>query len=553
MTPDRSSHRRKPTRQRAVLLFCLGFSAGMVGWLAGPLSAQEAPTRVSFAWTMDPRFGLDVDGDGLIEVENTPEYTHNRAPGSCPGACPEILLGVALTAAPSAADLGLPATGFVSYEWRISGPRGAGTYHRTTPYLTLLLPEGDHKVELRVRVRLPWRDMTIGAQDTIEVDDLLIVAIGDSYASGEGSPDLRLADGMAHWADASDPSVLASHAAAHRSTVAWPARVALALEDATRTTSVTFVDLAASGARIDRGLLEARANPDIPAQLDDLTRIVQDRKIDILLVQIGGNDVGFSRVIRALVAADPLLNPICYEVMVDNVWASADDGVWDRGTRVTYDPPFDFGCEPVAGTTKVIPGFDGLDGSLQRLAAGLEPLSIESVFLMEYPDPTGSTADGATCAEIVGDVTPPFGFHEVDEQEQAAGVERLLDPLNRSLESGAATHGWFWVGGVADDFTRGHGYCAPWPDYGYPDEFAKSAALFRNRLDFPEGWYRPPARFGAPLLLNRGTTSWYRTAAQSATLQGPTPRYLTPGTLHPNELGHAAMARRMLAVISRSD
>jgi hypothetical protein len=52
------------------------------------------------------------------------------------------------------------------------------------------------------------------------------------------------------------------------------------------------------------------------------------------------------------------------------------------------------------------------------------------------------------------------------------------------------------------------------------------------------------------LLLTRGDVSWYRTASQSAALQGPTPRFLTAGTLHPNELGHAAIARLALTVLA---
>jgi lysophospholipase L1-like esterase len=545
--------KRRFGRREAAVLITLAVTCLILGVGAERSSAQSGPTRASFAWSLDPRFGLDVDGDGLIEIENTPEYAHNRAPGSCRGDCPPLLLDVAFLATPAAADIGLPDSGFLSYEWRISGPGGTGIYHRTDPELSLLLPEGVHDVDLRVLVRLPWGSVRLRSRGAMEIDDLLVVAIGDSYASGEGSPDIPLRDGTAHWADATDPQVLQNHALTHRSSVGWPARVALALEDRSRASSVTFIDLAGSGARIDSGLLGSRSDPAIAAQLSELERIVQDREIDILLVQIGGNDVGFSRVIRALVEADPLLNPVCYEVLFENVWASANDGIWDRDTRITYSPPFDFGCESVAGTSKVIPGFEGLRGALDRLNRRLDRIPVESVFLVEYPDPTGGEADGEVCDEIVGDVTPPFGFHEVDEQEQAAGVERLLDPLNRSLEEAAESYGWNWVGGVADGFAAGHGYCAPWPDYGYPAEYTESLSLFRDRLDFPEGWYRTPGRYGAPLLLSDEETSWYRTAAQSATLQGPTPRYLTPGTLHPNELGHAAMARLVLAAIANAD
>ncbi|NIR37168.1 MAG: hypothetical protein GWN79_10385 [Actinobacteria bacterium] len=99
---------------------------------------------------------------------------------------------------------------------------------------------------------------------------------------------------------------------------------------------------------------------------------------------------------------------------------------------------------------------------------------------------------------------------------------------------------------MAAGFADGHGYCAPWPDYGYPDWFDRSPSFLRNRLDVVEGWYRPPDRAGSAPLRNAGAVSWYRTAAQSAELQGPLPRYLTAGTLHPNEQGHLAIAGMVL-------
>ena len=554
ITPPTTTRRASATTTSFVALVLLLASQVVGVPYQQRAQAQESPTRASFSWAVDDRFGFDADGDGVIEIENTPENAHNRLPASCSDECPEARFWVEFTATPQALQIGLPGPGLISYEWHVSGPAGSGVYHRTRPDLRLRLPEGPHEIDLRVAVELPWGRITLRDRAQIVIDDLLVVAVGDSYASGEGSPDrIIVGDTEPQWADASGIAEAAAHAIAHRSTVSWPARTALALEDSSQHTSVTFVDMSVSGARIDRGLLQGRTDPAIPAQFDDVERIVQGRHIDVLLVQIGGNDVGFSRVIRALVEADPLLNPVCYEVLFDNVWASAADGIWDRDTRVTYDPPFDFGCATVDGTRSVVPGFDGLVPAFARLDQRIDQLSVGAVYLMEYPDPTGGTTGGAICDEIVGDLTPPFGFHEVDEQEQAAGVARLLDPLNRELEAAAERYGWTFIGGVADGFTSGHGYCADWPNYGYPDEFEKSPLLFRNRLDFPEGWYRPPQRFGAPLILNDESVSWYRTGSQSSVLQGPTPRYLTPGTLHPNELGHAAMARLALTAIAGSN
>ena len=532
----------------ALIVVAAVLGAGTPAGEAQP--AVPSGTRASFSYRMDPRFGLDADGDGRIEIENTHEYAHNRQGGSCPGECPAPRFRVHLTASPTADDVdGDPV---VSYEWRLEGPDGPGTYFRSGPDLTLLLPEGRHSVDLRVLVVSGRDSVTLRARGDVVVDDLLVVALGDSYPSGEGSPDVPRGDGdEALWADASDPLVEETHAVAHRSTVGWPARLALALEIGDPTTSVTFVNLAASGASIDRGLLGERSVVELPAQVDEMERIAGDRRIDLLVMQVGGNDIGFSQVVRELVDADPLLDPICYEAMLDNVWESVVDGRWDRDVSLGYDPPLGIACRQTGGEgDPALPGLEGLDDAFGRLASALADIDVGEIVLVEYPDPTGSSFEGDTCEEIVGDATAPLGFHEVDTEEQAAGRMRVLGPLNVTLARVAGDHGWTFVGNVASSFFAGHGYCAPWPDYGYPDRFEDAPLIFKSRLSEPSGWYRPPGRHGPPMVLNRGPVSWYRTAAQSSALQGPSPRFLTAGTMHPNELGHMAIARLVLAALA---
>jgi lysophospholipase L1-like esterase len=528
-------------------LLAVAMTAGALA-ATPPAPAQEVPTRIGFTWEMAPRFGVDRDGDGRVEIENTYAHVHSRG-APCSGPCPLQRFRVTLRATPDPALYGIP-SGLVSYEWRIAGPGGMATHLRSHPELNLRLPEGLHSIDLRTEVRVLWGTVTLRRRGTIDVDDLLVAAIGDSYASGEGNPDAPLrGDTPALWADASDPAVEAEHALAHRSTVGWPAQLATALEVGDRHTSVTFVDLAASSARIGAGVLRPHPFLDLPAQLEQLEEAVGDRRIDVLLLQVGGNDIGFSQLIRELVDADPIFDPICYDTMIDNVRASVVDGRWDRTASLGYDPPFGIVCRPGGGERASRVGLVGLPGEIDALAVRLRSFDIDRVLIAEYPDPTGSGSGGELCEEIVGDATPPFGFHEVDEREQQWGRDQVVAPLNETIRSAAARHGWVAVTGVADSFLEGHGYCAPWPDYGYPAEFYDLPLLRRDPLRFPEGWYRPPGPYGAPLLLTRADVSWYRTASQSAALQGPAPRFLTSGTLHPNELGHAAIARLALALV----
>jgi hypothetical protein len=226
-----------------------------------------------------------------------------------------------------------------------------------------------------------------------------------------------------------------------------------------------------------------------------------------------------------------MFDPICYDRLIENTFAAVADGDWSRGVRLGYDAPVSIVCRPDESDRGwgQLPGLVGLPGAFDRLAEQLSRLDIDRVLLVGYPDPTGAEAGGSTCGEIVGDTTPPFRFNEIDRHEQALGVDRLLEPLNDTLRSVAASKNWAYVDGIAEAFAAGHGYCAPWPDYG-------------------PGWFRNPGQDDVVELVGGSDVTWYRTATQSAVLQGES-RVRTSGTLHPNELGHDAIARMVLLTL----
>jgi len=528
------------TAVSAALVLAAGLRVGPAAAALGP-----SPIRPHITFTMVDRFGLDADDNGLIDIPNTVGYVQN---GTAARFDLQLLVGVD----------GIDATGHVGgaheFRWEIEGPALESPLLFSTAYpeLATALPEGEFLVRVATRVRLPWARLTVGTSTTITVNDVLVVALGDSYASGEGNPEVRRRDSFeARWADSPDAGAAQAHAEAHRSSLAWPARLALALEGADRATSVTFVSVAESGASIDRGLVgPQRTSP----QVDQIRQLVGEREIDILLVQVGGNDIGFSHAVQALVEADPLFDPVCYGRLIDNVFASVSDGDWSRGVSLGYDAPLSVVCRPAVSDRgwEPLAGLEGLAEEFDRLAAALEGLSVRDVVLVGYPDPTGADGNGSICAEIVGDTSPPLGFHEIDRDEQVLGVERILEPLNDALAAAARAHGWRYVDGVAEAFSAGHGYCAPWPDYG-ASTGPGGAGRGQPSLSDPDRWFRNPGRFGGPVLVGGDGVTWYRTAAQSAVLQGPGARYMTTGTLHPNELGHESIARLVLAALREDD
>lgn len=529
----------------AILTLALGAPA------AGAVGRPWVPTvpvvRPGFSAAMPDRFGTDADGDGIIDLPNTAAYVQG-CPAGCAG---PVRFTLRLDASPSRASLAgapLPITG---YGWRISGPDGLVAERATaSPVVEFRLPEGSYRVALDVRADLGWGTATGRAEREVVVEDVLVVAMGDSYASGDGNPEqARESTGReAVWADSpGDDAAEAAHAAAHRSTAAWPALVGLALERADPSTSVTFVSVAATGARVSRDLLAPGREGSVPSQLEQVAQLVGERTIDALLVSAGGNDVGFPLIVRGLVDADPQADPVCYAVDVENVWRSTLDGDWNRGSALGFSLASGVGCRATEESGRpVLPGLAALPARLDDLAGQIgAALDVEEVYLMEYPDPTGAGEDGSRCAEIAGDLTPPFGFHEIDTAEEEAAVARVLDPLNSLLAEAASRHGWAVVGGVAGAFARGHGYCADPPAYagagddGGPGLPALSSAPV----------YRHPGREDLTAFRSLPGVSWYRTAAQSVALQGPSARWETTGTLHPNELGHLSMAAAVLAAM----
>ena len=181
----------------------------------------------------------------------------------------------------------------------------------------------------------------------IEVRDLLIAGLGDSVAAGEGNPDkpIALADegfcfqrylgpargeyfrpsragyegdkacevgaGGGTTGDWASRGALWMSAACHRSLYGYQLRTALALAIENPRLAVTFIPLACSGATIAAGLLDSQGASDcpasgrcagtVPAQVAQLQeamtkarRQIADRRLDLILLTIGANDIKFS-------------------------------------------------------------------------------------------------------------------------------------------------------------------------------------------------------------------------------------------------------------------
>lgn len=483
-------------------------------------------------WSTPDRFGLDLDGDGFLDLPNTPEYV------TPPDGRFEVAFDATGSTAWASVDGEPTDVEVLRYLWRFDSDALVSPLRVETsePEVVVRLPEGPAQVEFTIVVEGPDGWASGSVVESFEVEDILIVVMGDSYASGDGNPDVPRTEATeAVWADPNGPSG-DSHAAASRSSAAWPLAAAAAIEAADSHTSVTLVSVAASGARIDRGMLGPQRNVSLISQVEHAVYLVAERQVDAVVMSIGGNDIGFGRIVAGLVDADPEFDPLCYDTDIEALLQSIHDGDWTRSTSLTFRPGW---TNPIRLTCTIgddangpqLVGLDGLPDELDRLADELAAaLSPGRVYVLEYPEPS-SGPDGQMCREVVGDAISFVTTHEIDETEQQLALERVVDPLNAAIGEAALQHGWILLRGVRDAFADGHGYCGSWPSYAALDDSI-------DRLDQPTAWYRA----GGGQLEQLAGVTWFRTAAQSSVLQGPNDRTRTTGTLHPNELGHAAIA-----------
>jgi len=396
----------------------------------------------------------------------------------------------------------------VDCTWSTS-PQGQGRSPRTK---VVTLP-CDTPVQLAVPYPTgAWIAVDIGGLQVAEVaarvTDLFIVGMGDSFASGEGNPDVpvrfspdRTTDyglganktrltgypaRVGDWKKIGDEKFIEENArwqdqACHRSLYSYQLRAALqlAIEDPHR--AVTYVGFACSGAETTFGLfLDYKGNewvphpPDLPqisavaeaqcgnkgaARNYDLPEAYhingripelkgglvlkkcdakEARKIDLLLLSIGGNDVGFSRLVANAVLDDKsILRKL---------------GGW-------------FG--QVHGFAEASSQLDALDDRLKSVNRALHYIlhipwpESDRIIFTAYP-PMALLDDGkSVCPDGQAGMTvlSEFSLSEAKAREGSVAAERL----NAIMKESAHQHSWTFADQHRATF-RGRGLCAGYSD-----------------------------------------------------------------------------------------
>ena len=299
------------------------------------------------------------------------------------------------------------------------------------------------------------------ATTEISVRDIFIAGLGDSVASGEGNPDRPIAltdegfcfrsylgtasaqyyrpsragykggraceapDSLSVW---QRQSALWFNPACHRSLYSYQTRTALALAVQYPHIAVTYLPLACTGATIAEGLFGSqRARDCLPsksgsacsgkvnAQLDELRDAVNaakrrqpDRKLDLVLLSVGANDIYFSGLV-----ADVIVDTTTERALFrrSGVMASVDDA----RSAMTRDLP---------------QGFGKLREALKPLVGG----DLSRVVYTSYANPT-LTGGGAPCpgGRAGFDIHPSFNAQPQRLAAVSSFVENEFLPQLKAL------------------------------------------------------------------------------------------------------------------------
>src|SRR3954454_13622559 len=294
----------------------------------------------------------------------------------------------------------------------------------------------------------------------IAVRDIFIAGLGDSVASGEGNPDrpIALADegfcfryylssasaqyyrpsragykgGRACEAPDFLPvwqrqSALWFNPACHRSLYSYQTRTALALAVRYPHVAVTYLPLACTGATIADGLFGSQRARECPpskssgtcqstvtGQIAELREAVTaakrrqpDRRLDLVLLSVGGNDIYFSGLVADVIVDNPTERVLFRR---SGMMATVDDS----RSVLTRDLP--------QGFSKLREALKPLVGELQR------------VVFTSYANPT-LTEGGAPCPGGRGgfDIHPSFNAEPRRLANVSAFVENEFLPQLKAL------------------------------------------------------------------------------------------------------------------------
>jgi hypothetical protein len=484
-------------------------------------------------------------------------------------------------------------------EWRVDGGPSVTVPCDESALIDIPYPAGG-----TVSVNLPGE---APISKIVAVKDLLIVGLGDSFASGEGNPDVPVqlsaerrsanlyptrakndVTGNAQWTDEK----------CHRSLYSQQLRAALQVAIENSNTAVTFLGYSCSGAGIEEGILGPQTYVDYVSRgerdsvevralsggkkdaqlyrlMADLCRVEPERedglwvcpeaafrrKVDLILLSVGGNDIGFS----GLVA-----------------WSTLRDSTSSKFAK--------FLGTSVSAKTFSENMQEILPGAYAKLAKALEavvpvssqdvPFDASRIVLSAYPDILVDEAGEVCAAGEEGEDESAYTANQsldrfsswlVVTDRRIKKAHEQLAHLHARMAELAEDHRWTFAGrSYADKAFRGRGFCAvnrkrlsdPAEILRIPcwSKSEASAESCSTSLSGGERAWRPynPSTQSYPYALRQ---RWVRTfndvymivnqkvLTRDGRLDERASNTVfseTTGAMHPSAEGHAAMADALL-------
>jgi lysophospholipase L1-like esterase len=404
------------------------------------------------------------------------------------------------------------------FAWAVDGgPSQPASACRFTTKLT----EGAHTAELVARNASGQESR---ASVTLDVKNLIVVGLGDSFSAGSGNSRNGLL------------SIDYDQVRCTRTGRSGQALAALALEKADEQTSVTFIHLACGGARATTGFLRAHNNQ--PPQLLELLQILPaGRAVDFVSFSIGGNDVRFSEVIEQLIGEpDAPLTLRDGERVHDRVQRQLGEL---RATMADVAACFGAGFE---GRPCRVTGPSGRDDDTQVLTIPRIPLVAQDRLVqVTYPDLSTYLSNGVI-------TTCPSGAVEPQGDLLDGLPDGLLNgrPLPDPRPPRISFSEWSWGGAVM------LGLVDPAPDNRVPAAYAyvPEAGGAAVPLPFTD-------TLNALVLESRGRFGWTASDRWFVDSRGhgycspPADNWYLRSIFHPNVAGYEGKARGLLAEAQR--
>ena len=406
-----------------------------------------------FEWVMQPKKGTGYDAS-----------THKYDKGFIADANWSVSMDLSL----SLDENGKRATedgNLVAYEWHVEGIDVEFKKSLTSfnPIETISFPKtGSYNVTAIVHTISGQRD-TIS--EIMNLQNHLIVSIGDSFSSGEGNPELPLTGRDCGNTTRKFRKIGSKHLSteagwlepeAHRSRKAGTFQAVELLETIDPHSTITFLSFATTGAEVVNGLMKPgkdfQKENNLGGQIDEVANTIGERTIDALLISIGVNDLGFSDRIEGLLLGD-----------------LTDAGDNEERDDMLRSLPRDL--------RKINANLGRLNKELRR-----KKFDINEIYLAEYPNALFDDKDKFGQVFVTGGCGLFETKFDADiSDKDARAIKEVAGRLNSTNQGASRRMGWNWIGGITKGF-EGHGYCSGSSFFVFAETSCEKQGDFKGML-----------------------------------------------------------------------